>query len=98
MMAWYTRDDHGSTGFVDEASVGLIEPKSEPATRHSSAKRHSWISRSSLSVVLILSNMAWAGICLMLWRDTHTSALASHGGFEADFGNSTSNCLSIVYT
>jgi hypothetical protein len=93
-MAWYPGDDHEFTDALDEASVGLIEPKLEPATRRSVEQRHSWISRPFLGILLIFSNMAWAGFCLMLWQKLHIPhglALASHNGFETDFGTSTSN-------
>ena len=92
-MAWYPDDDHDSIDVADEARVGLIEPKSEITTRHSTKQRHSWISKSFLSIMLIASNMAWAGFCLMLWQKLHilsSPALASHNEFETDFGISTS--------
>jgi hypothetical protein len=93
-MAWYPKDDHDSTDVVDEASVGLMVPKSESATRNSTEQRHSWISKSILSIVLILSNVAWASICIMLWRELHllqSPDRVSDFGFEADFGTFTSN-------
>lgn len=93
-MAWYPGDNHNSTDAVDEASVGLIEPKPGSATRHSAKQQHSWISKSFLGILLVVSNMAWAGFCLMLWQKLHICpglALASHNGLETDFGTSTSN-------
>ena len=88
-MAWYLGDHHDSIDSVDEASVGLMEPKSESITRHSPKQRHPWISKSFLGIMLIVSNMAWAGFCLMLWQKLHrlpSPALASHYNFETDFG------------
>lgn len=93
-MAWYIPDDHDSTEVVDEASVGLIAPKSEVTARHPTDQRRSRISKSVLGIVLMLSNLAWAGACLILWRQVHTArnpAHLRHDGFEADFGTSVSN-------
>jgi len=92
-MAWYPGDDNEPADAVDEANVGLIAPKSESAMRHSAKQRQSWISKSFLGVLLIVSNMGWAGFCLMLWQKLHTPhnlALASHNGFETDFGTFSS--------
>jgi hypothetical protein len=91
-MAWYSRDDHNSADVVDEASVGLIEPKQGPTTRPSTKQRHSWISTPFVGVLLVVSNIAWAGSCLMLWRKLHLPpnvAVASHDDFGTDFGIST---------
>jgi hypothetical protein len=90
-MAWYSRDGHDSTDAVDEASVGLIAPKQESGIRWLTEPGRSWISKSSLGVVLVLSNLAWVGICLMLWRELDvplSTAQASSAGLEADFGTS----------
>lgn len=86
-MAWYERENRESIDVEDEAGVGLITPESEK--RHPTQERQSWISKSSLSVALILSNVAWAGFCLLLWRElrsTRVHAPASHKELEADFG------------
>jgi hypothetical protein len=88
-MAWHPNDDHDSIDAVDEASVGLIASKSEYATQHPTKQRFSYISKSSLGVVLILSNMVWVGVCLILWRELHQPPNPSQnslGGFETDFG------------
>lgn len=94
-MAWYPGDGHDSTESVDEASVGLIAPKLESETRHPAVQRHSWISKSFLGILLIVSNIAWAGFCFMLWQKLYVPPdvalkLASHIGFETDFGTLTS--------
>lgn len=92
-MAWYPSNDHDSDDVEDEAGVGLIAPKAEPETSYGADRRRSWSSKWSLSVVLVLSNVAWAGICLMLWRELDTSrkstARVDQNGFEADFGMHT---------
>ena len=90
-MAWYPGDEHESTDIVDEASVGLIEPKPGSATSYPVELRRSWSSRPLLSVVLIVSNLAWAGLCLMFWQKLRLPpcpALASHDDFATDFGMS----------
>jgi hypothetical protein len=91
-MAWYPGDDHNPADAVDEGSVGLIAPKSESATRRSTKQRQPWTSKSFLGILLIVSNVAWAGFCLMLWQTLYippNPALARHDGFETDFGTST---------
>jgi hypothetical protein len=88
-MTWYPRNDYESPDVDDEAGVGLMAPKSESTARRPTEQRQSWITKSSLSIVLILSNIVWAGLCLLLWRELHISggpAHVSHHGFEADFG------------
>lgn len=95
-MAWSLSDNYDSNDVEDEAGVGLIAPKSEYAARHSTEQRYSWISRSTLSAVLILSNITWAGVCVMMWRELYTPesltrTQVSRNGFEADFGISTLN-------
>lgn len=91
-MPWYKRNRPDSVDVEDEASVGLITPESEK--RRPRKERQAWISKSSLSVALVLSNVAWAGLCLMLWRELNASqnhALASREGLDADFGTSALN-------
>jgi len=91
-MVWYPQDDHEPTGVDDEAAVGLITDKSESAAKRMIEQRHSWISKSFLSVALILTNIAWAGLCLLLLlrlRLPHTPPGMSHQRFEADFGTPT---------
>lgn len=90
---WYSRDDCEPTDVDDEAGVGLMTDKSESAARRLIERRQSWISKFSLSVALVLTNIAWAGLCLSLLRGLHlprTSPHMSQQGFEADFGTSTS--------
>ncbi|KAG9571539.1 hypothetical protein KCU71_g105, partial [Aureobasidium melanogenum] len=85
-MPWYKRDRPDSVDVEDEAGVGLITPES--GKRRPRKERQAWISKSSLSVALVLSNVAWAGLWLILWRRLHSSqndALASRAGLEADF-------------
>ncbi|KAK5999395.1 hypothetical protein QM012_005520 [Aureobasidium pullulans] len=85
LMAWYKRDHRD---VEDEAGVGLIGPESGSAEKHSTRSRQSWISKSSLSVMLVLSNLAWAAFCLMLWREMYLSQKAAHIDHErpeADF-------------
>ena len=94
-MAWYPGDGHDSTDSVDEASVGLIAPKSESGTKSPAKQQRSSISKSFLGVLLLLSNMAWAGFCLMLWQTLYVPPdlalkLAGQIGFETDFGTLTS--------
>lgn len=93
VMAWFEREDHDPINVEDEVSVGLITPKSESAMRHSGKGRHPCIPKSPLTIALILSNIAWAGLCLMLWRGLHLSqkpAPANREALEADFGISSS--------
>lgn len=93
-MAWYKPPDRDSIDVEDEAGVGLITAKPESATTHTESERRSWITKSSLSVVLLLSNVVWAGVCLILLRELHLSrshALTNHDGLEADFGTPTFN-------
>jgi hypothetical protein len=88
-MAWYSGDDHDSTDSADEATVGLIEPKPESTTRHPTKWRHSCVTQSFLGVLLVFSNVAWAGFCFILWQKLHIppgSALASHDDFDTNFG------------
>lgn len=88
-MIWYPRNDHESPDVDDEAGVGLMAPKSESAARRPTEQRQSCITKFSMSIVLILSNIAWAGLCLLLWRELRISGSPAHGshhGFEADFG------------
>lgn len=93
-MAWFLGGKRDSADVEDEAGVGLIEPKAaEPAIGHSAHQRSSRISKFSLGILLILSNLAWAALCLMLWRKlvvAQSPAQISFGGFEADFGIYTS--------
>lgn len=91
-MAWNNRPERDSIDVEDEAVVGLITAKPESATTHKNLERRSWITKSSLSVVMLLSNVAWAGLCLMLSRELHISqshAPTNHERLEADFGTST---------
>ena len=95
-MAWYPGDVHDANGVVDEASVGLIAPKLESTMRRPPEQRHSRVSKSSLGVVLVFSNIAWAGVCLMLWRQLYEPSsftLKSDSEFEADFGTCISQQL-----
>lgn len=88
-MAWYLGDNGDSTDNEDEAGVGLIESKSESATRNWRELRQSWLTKTCLGMALMLSNIAWFVLCLMLWREAYTPrcpAQMSDGGFEADFG------------
>jgi hypothetical protein len=92
MMAWLSRTKKDCTDAEDEAGVGLISPKSESAATNRTRRLHLQVYRIVLSVALVLSNIAWASICLMLWRGTSRSscvAQTSHNGFEADFGTLT---------
>ena len=95
-MAWSSRRNHdpADVDVDDEASLGLIASKSESVARPPSTQRRPWISNVSLSIVLVLSNLAWAGLCLLLWHQLYISRIAtqlSHKGFEADFGIITSD-------
>ena len=95
-MTWYHSDDRRATDAEDESGVGLISSKSESSTGPSTEERKSRIAKSSLGVALVLSNFAWAGICLMLWRELHVlriPARSSQEGFETDFGTATSLIL-----
>jgi hypothetical protein len=88
-MGWFLRDDQVSSTVDDEAGVGLISLESESAAAHFSEKRRSRISKFSLSVALVLSNIVWSGICVMLWRELREpsgSARIGFDRFEADFG------------
>ena len=88
-MAWYPGDGHDAYVDVDEASFGLIAPKLESTMRRPSEQQHSRVSKSSLGVVLVLSNIAWVGVCLMLWRQLYEPSsftLKSDSEFETDFG------------
>jgi len=88
-MTWYSREDHDPNDVMDEASVGLIAPKKESGMRRLTEPGHSWISKSSLGAVLVLSNLAWVGVCLMLWRELDvplSTDQVSSAGLEADFG------------
>jgi hypothetical protein len=88
-MAWLPRTNKDCTDVDDEAGVGLISIKSESVATDRTRWKQSQISKSALSVALILSNVAWDGICSMLWREPSRSripARASHNQFEADFG------------
>lgn len=90
---WYPRGDREPTDVDDEAGVGLMTDKSESAARRLIEPRQSWNSKFSLSVALILTNIAWAGLCLSLFRGLHlprTPPHMSQQGFEAHFGTSTS--------
>lgn len=91
-MAWHLHETHEPTDVDDEASVGLMSDKVESATGRIIEQRPSWISMSSLGVGLVLTNIAWAGICLSLLRGLHLpyTTVMSQQGFGADFGTSTS--------
>lgn len=96
LMAWSPGDGHDADGVVNEASVGLIAPKLESTMGRPSEQRHSRVSKSSLGVVLVFSNIAWAGVCLMLWRQLYEPSsftLKSDSEFEADFGTCISQQL-----
>jgi hypothetical protein len=61
---------------ADEAKVGLI-------TKSTSAIHPRPVfSRSLLAVILLVSNVAWAGTCFILWRESRTSLPV----YTADFG------------
>jgi hypothetical protein len=88
MAVWFSRDSHDSDDVDDETGVGLIDPES----KHSSGQRQSRVSNFSLGVALVLSNIVWAGICLVLWRELRGSSDSARIGFdklEADFGTSS---------
>lgn len=92
-MLSYPRDKHESTDVEDEASVGLMTDKSESVGRRIIKQPQPWMSKSSLSVALVMTNMAWAGLCALLLRGLHltrTPPYMSQQAFEAEFGTSTS--------
>jgi hypothetical protein len=65
-MGWFSHENHDSNTVDDEAGVGLIYPKSRSTANYSSEQGPSRTTKSALRIALVMSNIVWAGICLML--------------------------------
>jgi hypothetical protein len=98
-MGWFSRNNHEPNTVDDEAGVGLISPKSESTANYSSEQGPLRTTKSASSVALVLSNIVWAGICLMLWRELRGSSDCARIGFsrfEADFGTCLSRLIALI--
>jgi len=88
----YSRNDQEPSDVDDEAAVGLMTDKSASPPRRMIEQRHLWISKYSLTVALVSTNIAWAGLCSLLLLRLHlphTPPEMSQQRYEADFGTST---------
>lgn len=88
-MAWLKKAEAGrrpeSLDDDEEARTGLIDPNSVKAAP-STVENNAWFSKSSLVAVLILTNVAWAAVCLILWRGSVRAVSHPSRHFNADFG------------
>lgn len=88
-MAWLKKAEAGrrpdSLDEDEEARTGLIDSSSVKAAP-STAENNAWFSKSSLVAVLVLTNIAWAAVCLILWRGSIRAVLHPSRHFNADFG------------
>lgn len=88
-MAWLKKAEAGrrpeSLDEDEEARTGLIDPSSVKAAP-STVENNAWFSKSSLVAVLILTNIAWAAVCLILWRGSIRVVSHPSRHFNADFG------------
>lgn len=70
-------DEEARTGLIDSTSVKAVQ---------SVPKKNLQIFYSSLIAVLILTNLAWAVVCLVLWHYSTLAASCTNRQFSADFG------------
>lgn len=83
-MAWLKKSEAHEFDEDEEARAGLIDPATTKAVP-STSKNNLGFLRPSLIALLILTNIAWAAGCLIIWRGSIRAVPNTLQHFEADF-------------
>jgi hypothetical protein len=87
-MAWFSRKNVGPVNeAADESRVGLMGSK-ENTERYQEVQARFWSSKSFLVAITILSNVFWAGFCLLLQEKYLLAAGRKTSIHDTDFGES----------